>query len=161
MKYNDVVTLGSNGVMGLTSHSLSINSAYTVTKFKREITKLFEEWVSKFNSLTGEAGIEDGEAFDKRRSELTTKMQGGTLSNSEAKELDDIKEKFKRLQALREKLSEESVELNITPMPYEDWHTFKTENKDLKTNGGTELLEMVEVCLEGILWAPLVEPEQG
>lgn len=159
MTYNDVVMLGRNGVMGLSSHSLSINSAYTVTKFKREIMNLFEEWVSRFNSLAKEAGIEDGEVFDKRKSELIAKMQNGGLSQEETKELDEINGKIKRLEGLREKLAEEPVGIKTRPMPYEDWHTFKTENKDLKLSNGVELLEQAETCLENILWAPL-EPDE-
>lgn len=151
MKYSDVLMLISGGVLAMTSHELSINSAYIVTKFKRELTKLLEEWQEKNNSLIKEAGIEDGEAFDKRKDELTKKVKEGKLNNSEAKELEKLNSQMDRLNGLRAKLADDDVTVNVKPMPFEDWHTFKNENKELKLNG-FETLELADSVLENILW---------
>lgn len=157
MKYNEVTTLVNGGILGLSSHALSVSSAYAVTKFKREIQRLYDEWMGKYKILPAEAGIDNPEAFDKRRAALTEKLQESPMSIEETRELDGLNEKFGRLQGLRGELAEDVVTIKCTPLPYEDWYNLKNENKSLKI-GNAELLELAETSLEGILWIPPSEP---
>lgn len=82
---------------------------------------------------------------------MTTKLQGGKLNNSEAKELDKLNEQITRLQGLRAKLADEEVSISVDPMPFEDWNSLKNENKELKFRD-VESLELAESTLENILW---------
>ena len=156
MKYNDVTTLVNVGFTNISSHSLGIESAYAVTRLKSNLKKLFDAWLEKYNALPKEAGITD-ENYDKRRAELTKKVSNGeALDNKETKELTEINEKWNRLTGLREQLAKEEVDVPANPIAYEEWHTLKAENKDIKYSN-VEVLELCESILENILWtAPAV-----
>lgn len=158
MKFYEIVTMMNSGIGSISSNQLSIKSAYIVTQFKREVDRLYNDWLDRYNRLPKEAGIEDGEAFDKRRAELTTKVKKGKLNNTEAKELDGLNEKWNRLQGLRSALSDEDITINSKALSYEDWFTLKSANNNIKT-GNAELLELLEVSLENILWKAPDEAE--
>lgn len=151
MKNDDVITMINAGIMTATSHSLPLGSAYIVTKFKGEINRLFMAYNEKNQALLGECGIEDAQAFDKRRKELTDKKEGDKLNSAEKKELEKLNSQLDRLVGLRGELIYDDAHLNIKPMPYKDWYLFKEENKAIKIDN-YELFELVEQKLEDILW---------
>ena len=152
-KYDDVVTIARGGILRATSHTLGLGSAYTFTKFKSEVNRLYEEWQNKFNSLPKEVGIDDAKEFEKRYSELKGK---DNLSKDEKKELESINEKVNRLQGLQKELANDDAKFNIKPMPWKEWRALKEENREIKIDN-FELLELIEIPAEGILWR---EPEE-
>ena len=150
--------MANAGIMDATSHTLSAAGAYTLTKFKREVDNLGKEYNSKRDALTSEVGIKDGEAFDKRRDELTNKKK---KTPQETKELEQMDKTINRLVDLRNQLDNDEVTLDLKPMSYEDWHALKQENKELKliyrNQKGEiiavkELFEVYELAFENILW---------
>lgn len=148
MKNDDIVTMMRSGITAVSSHGLSLDSAYTVTSFKREIERLFNEWNIKNNKLSEEVDITDPVSFDKRIEELRGKEE---LSKEEKKELSSMEDKLSRLTGLRLKLLEDTVEIKCKAMPYEEWYKFKDENSGIKINN-FEMFELIELKLENILW---------
>ena len=150
MNYYNVVTLINGGAMNTTSHTLNVTSAYAVTKFKREIDRLYNEWVDRNNGLIAEAGITEGaDAFFAKFDALKAKSE--KFSAEEKKEFDEMNKKNSRLVDLRVQLLNDEVSVNVKPMPFEDWFKLKNENKELKFDGA-ELYDTYELILENILW---------
>lgn len=151
MKYQDVITMKGAGILGATSHSLSLNAAYSLTKFKVEVDRINREWVDRNAVIAKECGIDDTDEFDKRRKVLQDKQKDNNINQAEAKELKEMNTKFERVMGMRNKLNDDDVTITCKPMAYADWHALKEENKNLQTNG-FELLSLVEPQLEDILW---------
>lgn len=148
----------TSGLKKVTSHTLSPQGAYTVSRFKSEVERLAKEYSAQYNLLPKEAGIEDTAAFDKRANELKDKKN---LNKNEQKELDEINSKKARLISLRKVIREQEVEVNCKPMTYDDWFKFKNENKAVTVDifgdnreklGEVELFELIEMQCEGVLW---------
>jgi len=158
LRFDDIVTIADVGLGDVTSHSLSVEGAYVITRFKLEVKRLVNEYVSRYNALPKEVGIEDTKIFDKRKKELTEKTK---RSKEEEKEFGEINDKLVRLEALRDTLLSDEVEINVKPMPWSDWHNLKQENKEVmasifnmegKEIGKRELFELIEGSCENILW---------
>ena len=157
MKYNDIVAMYNNGIMGASSRSLNLASAYALTKFKSEINRLFEEWKDKFNALPKEVEIEDAETFSTRLNELKAMPE---RSKEEEKDFKAMEEKMNRLAGLQNKLAEDDVYLKVKPMSWEQWNVLKESNRNIKV-GNFELFELTETSLEGILFDMPEEEEEN
>ena len=151
LKNNDIVALYRNGIMGATSRSLRLDAAYTLTKFKGEVNRLYQEWMNKFNSLPKEAEIDDADAFQKRYTELNDKLAGGKLTAKEKTEHEAMAEKMKRLVGLQNELANDDVFIKVKPMSFEQWLILKDSNREIKINE-YELFELVESSLENVIW---------
>jgi hypothetical protein len=156
-KFDDIVTMYNVGLMKATSHTLSVQGAYTLTRLKSEVSRLFKEWQARYTALPGEVGIDDPAAFDARHKVLNEKKR----NKDEQKEWEEDNDKLVRLTGLRQALNNDDVEVNCKPMSYEDWYKLKAENKDIKVvitdNNNNEidsreLFDFVEILGEGILW---------
>jgi len=158
LKYNDIVAMYNNGIAGASSRSLNLASAYSLTKFKSEVSRLYKEWMDKFNALPAEVGIEDGEAFQKRFNELNAKAD--ELNDKEKKELAEMREKMARLGGLQTELSNDDAYIKVKPMAWEQWNILKDSNRNIKA-GNYELFELTEATLEGILWNMPEEDEEN
>lgn len=163
IKFDDILTMGNVGLINATSHSLSVQGAYTLTRLKAEVNRLMKEYASRYNALPQEVEITDTEAFDARKKELASKEK---RNKTEQKELEDMNNKLVRLKALRETLLDDQVTINCKPMCYDDWHNLKQENRGLqvpyfdnqgKEIGKCELFELIENISEGILWVAPAE----
>ena len=143
MKYDDIITLWKGNIKTATSHSVSAKSAYQFTKFKCEIVKHFQDYQTKDGELIKTAGIDDAEAFDNRIKVLQGKERENSLNQAEKKEIKSMTDKLVRLQKMRDELYNEEVKIECSPMPYEDWHNLKNENRNLKIEG-YEILDFIE-----------------
>ena len=154
MKNLEVTTMIEGGILNLTAHSLDVAHAYKLAKFKSELKKTFNQFISDNNALLQEVGIEDPDFFDTRRAELLGKEP---LNKPEKQELAEMNAKLTRLSAMRNSLGNEPVTLDgVKTMPYEQWFLLQKENKDkcLTIDGKSiEILTLAEPVLEGVLWA--------
>lgn len=161
-KFDDIVAMQNVGIRKATSHTLSPKGAYTLTRFKSEVARLYAEWQDRGRKISNEVGIEDGKAFYQRYKELCDKK----CNKEEQKELDAAKDKIARLTAMQNELDNDEVTINCTPMSYEDWFNLINENKGLVVNitdnngkvlDSYELFGFIESLSEGILWAAPAE----
>ena len=160
MKKSDIVALVQGGVLNVTQHSVSVNHAYKVFKFKSTLRKLFEALVEQEQDLAKECLIMDGASFDARRSELAAKEKP---TKEEQKELEEMNDQYKRFAGLREELYKEEVLLaGVKTIPYEEWHKLQEENKEVQTAFGKQdvLSGQVEDLLENVLWRAPEESEE-
>lgn len=157
LKFDDVVTMANYGLFKATSHTLTSQGAYTLTKLKSEVERLAKEWMESYNKLPQEVGIEDTKVFDARQEELSKKKR----TKAEDKELEENNRKALRLRELRGNLNGDEVAINIKPMSWEDWHNLKQENKDILVSirdvqgnevDKKELFEFVELVGENVIW---------
>lgn len=152
MKNYEVLALINSGIMQATAYELGPESAYKVYKFKKLIQKAFERLQEDERDLLKNAGIEDGAAFDTRRTELA-KIENPT--EEEKKELEEMGEKLKKYISLRETLYTDDVDVSsIKPISYEEWFKLKKENKAVKINDReTDIFGgAIEGLLEGVFW---------
>lgn len=157
MKNYEALNLISTGVLMITANDLDAANAYKVLKFKRALRNIQMSIIEGERACISEAGIENAEAFDKRRDELTKKPE---LTDEEKKEKNELDVKFSRFIQLREKLYNDDASLEgVKTMPYDQWHALQRENKAVQFNGNTvNILDSIaEELLEGILW---VSPEE-
>jgi len=163
LKFDDIVTLANVGLVKATSHTLSPMGAYTLTRFKAEVDRLAREYAERYNMLPKEVGIEDTEAFDARQKELKEKKK---RTADEEKEFGEMMDKLVKLQGMRNALSNDFAEINVRPMPWEEWFKLKQENKELTVsiydeNGNEidkrELFDFIELVGENILWVAPIE----
>ena len=157
-RFEDIVILAQVGLSKATSHTLSAQGAYTLTRMKAEIDRLYNEWRERSQRLANEVGIEDPDAFDARQEELSKLKK---KSKEEQKEWDDNNNKLNRLTELRATLNKEEVVLNCKPMAYDDWHKLKNENKEMQVKtidaagnvlDTLELFDFIEIRSEGVIW---------
>lgn len=149
MKNYDVINLVHAGILGITSNDLDSGQAYKVLKFKKAVNKAYEAIGEAEKAVLAEAGIKDGESFEKELIELRkTKENPDKLSKMEKKN--------QRFVELRKKVFEEDVTLEGTKtLSYEDFHTLQKENKSMENKP----LNIFEELLEGILWVAPDEKE--
>lgn len=145
MKNIDILNLANTGVLAITANDLDAAQAYKVLKFKKAVRKAFESIIESEKDILKEAGIEDGQAFDKERNELRE-------NGSNPERLAELDKQFSRFMELRNNLYKEDVELDCKVMPYEQFHVLQKENKDVQGKP----LNVFEDMLEGVLWE---EPE--
>lgn len=157
-RFDDIVTLANVGLAKATSHTLSPASAYILTRFKSEVDRLAKEYSQRYTALPKEVGIEDAEAFDARHKELSEKKK---RTKEEEAEWNENLDKLVKLQGMRNALANDEAQVNVKPMPWEEWFKLKEENKALTVNifddkgkevDKRELFEFVELVSEGILW---------
>lgn len=149
MKNIDIINLANTGVLAITANDLDAAQAYKVLKFKKAVRKAFEVIVESERDILKEAGIEDGQAFDKERKELME-------SKSDLERLEELNKKFERFMELRNNLYQEEVELECTVMPFEQFHILQKENKDVQGKP----LNVFEDVLEGVLWEEKEESDK-
>lgn len=163
LKFDDIVTLANVGLVKATSHTLSPMSAYILTRFKAEVDRLAKDYAERYNALPKEVGIEDTEAFDARQKELKEKKK---RTQEEEKEWGEMMDKLVKLQGMRNALSNDNAEINIKPMPWEEWFKLKQENKDLTVSiyddkgneiDKRELFDFIELVGEGVIWTAPIE----
>ena len=140
--------IADSGILNLTSHSLDAAHAYKVVSFKTRVRNAVDALAKAQEAFLKEAGIDDPQAFDSRRAELSKKEK---LTKAEDSELKDLNAKMERFNQLT--LAQMNEDANIEPktMPYDQWKALQDENKDIKAQG-VELLTLCEAQLEGILW---------
>lgn len=129
IKNNVILALANVGGQNITASTISAEHAYKVIKFRRAISKAFEEIVAKEKELIKDCELEIGD--------------GGKLSGKN--------EDIKRFGEIRQKLYEDESDLgDIKTVPFEAWHEIKKENKSLQN-------AFIEDSLEGIIWeAPTI-----
>ncbi|MBP5712408.1 MAG: hypothetical protein J6W77_05340 [Prevotella sp.] len=156
-RFDDIITLADVGVMKATSHTLSVQGAYTLTRFKAEVTRLTKEHQMRYGELLREVGIEDAAAFDAHHAELNAKKR----TKDEQKEWEDDNDKIARLAGMAKALNNDEVTINCRPMSFEDWFNLKQENKELFVHmyndkgeeiDKRELFDFIEILGENILW---------
>lgn len=141
MKNIDILNLANTGVLAITANDLDAAQAYKVLKFKKAVRKAFEAIIESERDILKEAGIEDGQAFDKERNELRE-------NGSNPERLAELDKQFSRFMELRNNLYKEDVELDCKVMPYEQFHILQKENKEVQGKP----LNVFEDVLEGVLW---------
>lgn len=141
MKNIDILNLANTGVLAITANDLDAAQAYKVLKFKKAVRKAFEAIIESEKDILKEAGIEDGQAFDKERNELRE-------NGSNPERLAELDKQFSRFMELRNNLYKEDAELDCKVMPYEQFHVLQKENKDIQNKP----LNIFEDVLEGVLW---------
>ena len=141
MKNIDILNLANTGVLTITANDLDAAQAYKVLKFKKAVRKAFEAIIESEKDILKEAGIEDGQAFDKERNELRE-------NGSNPERLAELDKQFSRFMELRNNLYKEDAELDCNVMPYEQFHILQKENKDVQGKP----LNVFEDVLEGVLW---------
>lgn len=141
MKNIDILNLANTGVLAITANDLDAAQAYKVLKFKKAVRKAFEAIIESERDILKEAGIEDGQAFDKERNELRE-------NGSNPERLAELDKQFSRFMELRNNLYKEDVELDCKAMPYEQFHILQKENKEVQGKP----LNVFEDVLEGVLW---------
>ena len=147
MKNIDILNLANTGVLAITANDLDAAQAYKVLKFKKAVRKAFEAIIESERDILKEAGIEDGQAFDKERNELRE-------NGSNPERLAELDKQFSRFMELRNNLYKEDAELDCKVMPYEKFHILQKENKDVQGKP----LNVFEDVLEGVLWE---EPKEN
>lgn len=147
--FADIKAMYEGGMMGLTSRTLDIAHAYKVSSFKTKLKNAYQEMDSRRLQLVKDAGIEDGNAHDKRLRELSVNKQRTEAEELEFKELVAKNEAFK---GLYEQLLQDRYEIEPKTMPFGEWMKLQEANKDIKF-GNCEVLAQFETLLEGILWA--------
>ena len=146
MKKLDILSMNDAGVFAITANTLDANHAYAVLKFKREGRKAFDSIMDSERAILEEVGITNPPAFDREREQLTKSQENPTR-------LEELNNTFNRFSELRKALYEEKIELELTPLPYEQFHAIQVENKDLPNKP----LNVFEDLLEGVLW---IAPEE-
>lgn len=141
MKNIDILNLANTGILSITANDLDSAQAYKVLKFKKAVRKAFEAIIESERDILKEAGIEDGQAFDKERNELRE-------NGSNPERLAELDKQFSRFMELRNNLYKEDVELDCKVMPYEQFHILQKENKEVQGKP----LNVFEDVLEGVLW---------
>ena len=138
MKYKDIITLVQGGLLAASAHSLPVEHYYKFHKFRRAVTRAFEELGQEQNSLMAELGV--------------TKQQIDTKKD------DPSVIAFEKANG---QLLDETVELKLTArIPYEFYRGIYDENRtergDIFANFLVEELvldylftEPIEVAVEG------------
>ena len=125
MKNYDILNLVNGGIFAVTANDLDASQAYKVLKFKKAVKKAFDNIAESEKSLLAEVGIEDAQAFDKEREELTK-------SGENAERLAELDKTLERYLGLRKNLYDEEVTLEgIKTIPYETFHELQKENREL------------------------------
>lgn len=143
MKNADIVALVNGGIQNITSVTLPAAQAYKVYKFKRAIEAAYNAIVDSHKDILKQAGIEDLQEFQKRYKELSDIKE---RTESEQAEFESLVKKDENAGKLVAELYEDTTELDVKAIPFEDWHNLQAENKDIK------VLTYLEPQLEGLLW---------
>lgn len=143
MKNADIVALVNGGIQNITSVTLPASQAYKVYKFKRAIEAAYNAIVDSQKGILKQVGIEDLQEFQKRYKELSDIKD---RTSDEQAEFESLVKKDKDAGKLVQELYEDTTNLDVKALPYEDWHNLQSENKDVK------LLTYLEPMLEGVLW---------
>lgn len=135
----------NGGVLEATSLTLPAKSAYLLYKFQKAIRSALDKVQQSEKELLKSSGIDDPEAFDKRREELS-KIQDATEEERSEREM--LMSQFEKFCELRKELYEEDVQLDVKAFDYDSWHALKKENN----KNGRDIFSPLEPILEGILW---------
>lgn len=148
MKNADIVALVNGGIQNITSVTLPAAQAYKVYKFKRAVEKASNAIIEAHKDILKQAGIDDLKEFQKRYKELSDIKE---RKAEEQAELDSLTKKDVDAGKLIAELYEDTTELDVKAISYDDWHNLQAENKDIK------VLIYLEPQLEGVLW---ITPEE-
>lgn len=148
MRNADIIGLTEGGIQNIATTTLPAAQAYKVYKFKRAVEKAANAIIEAHKDILKQAGIEDLKEFQKRYKELTDIKERNA---EEQAELDSLTKKDVDAGKLVAELYEDTTELDVKAIPYEDWHNLQAENKDIK------VLTYLEAKLEGLLW---IAPEE-
>ena len=151
MKKQDVVILVGIGATNATNHTLPVEHAYKVVKFKRELSAKLDAICGEEDAIRRDVGIKDPKEFDSRIEELRKKK---SPTEEEAAELKDMEEKLARFKELRRVMLQGDVTLDVKTMPYEAWHALQSENAKCDIDGQkVDIFSgYAEDILEGVLW---------
>lgn len=149
MRNKDLLYLASQGILNITSYTLTADNAYRVFKFRKALNTAIESIQESERRLWSEADIEDGRLFDIEIEKLR--------AEGPSKELELAEEKLSRYRKLRESLYEEDAQLEAggnTAIPYGEWRKLQEENKAIEFNGRSinVLSGYAEILLENVLW---------
>lgn len=157
MKYIDVINLMNGGIQAISSRTLEIGDAYTVVMFKNAIKTAFNRYQEREEQMLKEAGIKKAQTFFKDHNALLNKKVKDSIDEGLITKNVQMINRFSELQAEAQK-QEVNAFKDLSPLSFESWHILQECNKDIKTNGGAELLSVFEVDLEGILWKMTNQP---
>lgn len=158
MKKAELIAIVNSGVLNITNHTLEPAQAYKVVKFRSEVKDKFSKLHEAEQALIKDAGIEDGQAFDKELAELRAVEKPGKEQKAR---LEEMEGKLKRFGELRAELLKEEVALDCKKMPYDAWHQLQKENAEKEINGRkVDLLpNWVEDLLCDVLWEAPADEE--
>lgn len=146
--FADIKVMFEGGMMGLTARTLDVAHAYKVSSFKTKLKNAYQEMENRHLQLVKDAGIEDGNAFDKRLRELSVIKE---RTENEEQEFKDMVAKNESLRGMYGQLLQDHYEIEPKVMPFGEWMKLQEANKDIKF-GNCEILAQFETLLEGILW---------
>lgn len=164
IKNSLIQALVENGLEKTTDHSVDPKYAYPVYCFRHEVLAAYSVLEKKRVELLKEAGIPYDPTFDARRNEL---LRSSVLTDEQRAELDGMNAKVQRFCEMFDQLLDDEVELNVRPIPYEEYHKLAGENKRVTVNiaaqnGGrahfdVDFFFMFRDELKDILW---IAPEE-
>lgn len=131
VKNSLIQALVENGLEKTTDHSVDPKYAYQVYCFRREVLAAYKVLEEKRVELLKEAGIPYDPTFDARRNEL---LRSSVLTDEQRAELDGMNAKVQRFCEMFDQLLDDEVELNIRPIPYEEYHKLAAENKRVRVD---------------------------
>lgn len=151
MKKSDAILLVNLGILNATNHTLSVEHAYKVVKFRKALNAALEDISKEEEALRKDAGIEDAEAFDGKLAEL---RKAESPTKEQKKELEGLENQLRRFVDLRNEMLKQELPLDVKAMPYEEWRKLQAENKEKDFNGAKRDLfsGYAEDVLEGVLW---------
>lgn len=147
MKNLDIITLANLGIQGITNHSLNVEAAYKVYKFKKIFKEKYGELATALQDLLKEVGVYDAKAFDDRKAELLDKPERTEEEQEELKVAIATADKYLGLRA--QLMQEDASFEGVKPLSWAEWKTLQDENH---TGGKDLLVGLSEELLEGVLW---------
>lgn len=146
----EILAFSMAGMRQLTFHCLPVDSAYEIYKFKDRVNKITEEIHNHERALLVAVGIDNAEDFDKK----FEKLSKGKKKSEKYIEMKKLRELFF---AMRQKILDEKVEIDVKPLPYEEWKKLQDENHK---DGRDPLSGFAENALEGKLWTAPKDTEE-
>lgn len=145
-----IKALVENGLPNTTDHSVDPKYAYWVYNFRREVLGAYDVIFEKRAELVRSVGIEKPKEFDVRIAELAKKT---SRTEEEQKELEAMDAQIHRFMDLFDQLLQDESELNVRPIPYEEYHKLAAENKNTRYGSvECDFFTKFRDDLENILW---------
>lgn len=149
MKNIDVLFMINSGMLDITNNDLGTKSAYKIVKFRSALSKAFMKIQELEKSILLDCGIKNAKDFDeeyKRLKAIEVKTQ------EENFKFEEMSAKYQKYNKTRAAMLDDDIVLeNVTPIPYEDWHLLRKENRPKKDGDVEPLNNYIESVLENIL----------
>lgn len=145
MKNYEIKFLIDQGILSITSHSLSADAAYKVFKFRKFMNSAMLNLGEVERGLLDEVGINDVREFDARRARL--------VEESDMEELKKMNDQMASFIRLKGELMNDEQEYTGPKITWEEWHALQNENATVVDGKKIDILSgSVELLLEGTLW---------